>query len=79
LDDYRDKLGVPVPDYDLILKMGICPISMIDDFSLLLMATHSATGGLQRLNKLEDYFSQPNILIEAFKIISAELGKSTDG
>ncbi|MDD4995726.1 MAG: hypothetical protein PHW53_04680 [Patescibacteria group bacterium] len=70
--EWRGLVNAFTPDLEILRTLDICPIPLINDFSIQAVRLFNATGGPSGISDPEDYYALPAIWIQAATIIQDE-------
>lgn len=73
------ELEPKAPAYFAFQIYNVCPLPIITPLSLRLVELYNALGGLNRLNRPDDYYNLPAIYVAACGVIEAELREYDSG
>lgn len=70
IDFVRNLPGMEnTPEVDCLALYSVCPLSIIDNFTLHAVEVYSSTGGLSRISSPEEYYNLPAIYVSVCKVI----------
>lgn len=76
LDEWRKHTGdQTVPDCMILISYGICPASVISEFSYTMFALYNDYRPNRRYVSTKDYYSEPSIVSQGFSVINSEIGE----
>ncbi len=57
------------PEVDCLALYSVCPLSVIDAFTLHALEVYSSTGGLSRISSPEEYYRMPALYVSVCNVI----------